>query len=68
MQKNFDRENDFRNAMLMWSDDYNANRLYGEGRWERLGKKATAISENWDLTEDWDELSPEDIVTFPTKH
>lgn len=59
---------DFRHAMCQWSDDYTTDRQYGDARWSRLGKRAEAISQNWDLSEDWDELAPDDIVTLGEYH
>jgi len=68
MLHSYTTENDFRQAMCQWTDDYTTDRQYGDGRWSRLSKKATQLTDSWDITEEWDELSPDDIVTISETH
>ncbi len=59
---------EFRQTMCQWADDHATDRIYGEERWARLGKKAESLSNSWDLSDEWEELSPEDIVTISEYH
>lgn len=59
---------EFRQAMCQWSDDHATSRQYGEGRWDRLCKKAGNLANSWDISDEWSELSPDDIVTISDYH
>lgn len=68
MQIEQSNDYEFRQAMRQWSDDHATNRLYGEGRWDRLFKKAGNLANEWNITDDWSELSPDDIVKISEYH
>ena len=68
MQLEQKNDYEFRQSMRQWSDDHATNRQYGDGRWDRLSKKADNLANDWDISEEWSELSPDDIVKISEYH